>query len=141
MKTTLPKIKDSTRGWVLIDAEDKPLGRLAVKIADILRGKDKCTFTPHIDTGAFVIVINAEKVKLTGKKEEKKTYQRYSGYRSGLKVMKASEVREKHPERMLKIAVEGMLPGNNLARAMFRRLKVYAGVEHPHKAQNPRKID
>lgn len=116
------------------------MGRLAVKIANILRGKNKVTFTPHVDTGDFVVVINAEKVKLTGRKDEQKIYQRYSGYRGGLKEIKASVVRERHPDRLIKLAVKGMLPKNNLGRKVFGRLKVYAGGGHPHTAQNPQKV-
>lgn len=141
MKTFLPKDPGKNRAWFLVDAKDKPLGRLAVRIADILRGKNKVTFTPHIDTGDFVVVTNAEKVKLTGNKNEQKVYQRYSGYRSGLKEIKASVLRERHPERLIKMAVHGMLPKNNLSRKVFRRLKVYAGAQHPHAAQNPRNIE
>ena len=107
----------------------------------MLRGRDKPTFTPHIDTGLFVVVVNAEKVKLTGRKEEQKIYQRYSGYRGGLKETKAAEMRARHPDRMISLAVKGMLPKNNLSRQMFRRLKVYAGDTHPHEAQNPTRVD
>ncbi|MFC1453293.1 50S ribosomal protein L13 [Verrucomicrobiota bacterium] len=141
MKTTIPREVDLDRAWHLVDAADKPLGRLAARIAVILRGKNKPTFTPHVDTGAFVVVVNAEKVKLTGRKEEQKVYRRYTGYRGGLKEDKASTVREKHPESMIKLAVKRMLPKNNLSRKMFGRLKVYAGGEHPHAAQNPRKME
>ena len=137
MKTTLPKDPGQDRDWYLVDASGEPLGRLAVKIADVLRGKNKPTFTPHVDTGAFVVVVNAEKVALTGRKEEQKIYQRYSGYRSGLKEFKASVVRERHPDRMILQAVRGMLPKNKLSRGTFGRLKVYAGGEHPHEAQKP----
>lgn len=141
MKTFLPKDPGDDRAWLLVDAQDKPLGRLAVKIADILRGKNKATFTPHVDTGDFVVVVNAEKVKLTGRKNEQKIYQRYSGYRDGLREIKASVVRERHPDRLIKSAVKGMLPKNNLSRKMFTRLKVYAGNQHPHAAQNLRKVE
>lgn len=142
MKTTLPKSPaDSDRAWILVDAADRPLGRLATKIADVLRGKNMPTFTPHVDTGGFVVVINAEKVKLTGQKETRKMYQRYSGYRGGLRETPAAEVRARHPERLIKMAVKGMLPKNTLARHSFRRLKVYAGTEHPHAAQNPEKVE
>lgn len=141
MKTFLPKDPGTDRAWLLVDAENQPLGRLAVRIANILRGKNKVTFTPHVDTGDFVIVVNAKKVKLTGKKDEKKIYKRYSGYRGGLKEIKASVVREKHPDRLIRMAVKGMLPRNNLSRKIFRRLKVYAGDAHPHTAQNPRKLE
>lgn len=121
----------------MIDATDQTLGRLAVRIARILRGKDKPTFTPHLDTGDSVVVINAEKVVLSGRKEEQKIYQRYSGYRGGLKEKTAAQVRKRHPERLIELAVRGMLPRNRLGRQLNRKLKVYAGSEHPHAAQNP----
>lgn len=139
MKTTLPKDPGDKREWVLVDAEDIVLGRLAVGVANVLRGRDRPTFTPHVDTGSFVVVVNAEKVKLTGRKNEQKVYQRYSGYRGGLKETTAATMRERHPDRMISLAVKGMLPKNNLSRKMFKRLKVYAGGDHPHEAQNPTK--
>jgi len=141
MKTYLAKKGEIERKHVLFDAEGLPLGRLAVKIADILRGKDKPTYTPHIDTGDFVIVINAAKVSLSGRKEERKKYVNYSGYPGGLKEYTAAEIRAKHPERLIKDAVWGMLPHGRLGRAQFRKLKVYAGEEHPHDAQNPVKME
>ena len=141
MKTTLPKDPGTNRAWLLVDAKDKTLGRLAVKIADILRGKNKPIYSPQVDTGDFVVVINAEKIKLTGKKNENKMYKRYSGWRSGLREMKASEMRVKHPDRMIKLAVENMLPKNKLNRSVFTKLKVYAGESHPHTAQKPQKIE
>jgi large subunit ribosomal protein L13 len=142
MKTTLPKTPtDTERPWLLVDAEDKVLGRLAVQIADVLRGKNKPTFSPQVDTGAFIVVINAEKVKLTGKKDEQKIYRRYTGYRGGLRETTAAEMREAHPERIIQQAVKRMLPKNNLSRQMFSRLKVYAGVDHPHEAQKPEKVE
>ena len=128
------------RPWYLIDAKDKPLGRLAVVAANKLRAKDLPTFDPSVDAGAFVIVINAAQVKLTGKKEEQKEYQRYSGYRNGLKKFSAATMRERHPDRMIKEAVHGMLPKNNIARKMMTRLKVFAGPEHTHAAQKPVEI-
>jgi len=137
MKTYLAKKGELERKFVLFDAEGVPLGRLAVKIADTLRGKNKPTYTPHIDTGDFVIVVNAEKVLLTGNKEEKKIYVDYSGYRGGLKEQKASEVRAKKPERLVRDAVWGMMPHGRLGRTQFRKLKVHAGPEHPHQAQTP----
>ncbi len=137
MKTTLAKDPGDNREWIVIDAEGQHLGRMAVQIANVLRGKNKPTFTPHVDTGDFVVVVNAEKVVLTGKKEEKKLYRRYSGWRGGLKETTAAAMRERHPERMIQHAVKGMLPKNNLSRKMFSRLKVYAGTEHPHDAQQP----
>jgi large subunit ribosomal protein L13 len=142
MKTTLPKNPDDKdRAWLLVDAESKTLGRLSTRIADVLRGKNKPTFTPHMDTGDFVVVVNAEKVKLTGRKNEQKTYSRYSGYRGGLKETTAAVMRQKHPERIIEFAVKGMLPKNNLSRQMFKRLKVYAGQNHPHAAQSPEKVE
>jgi large subunit ribosomal protein L13 len=140
-KTFLPKDPGPTRAWVLVDAKDRHLGRLAARIVDTLRGKNKVTFTPHIDMGDFVIVINAAKVKLTGKKNEKKMYARYSGFRSGLRETSAAVMRERHPDRLIKLAVKGMLPKNNLSRGTFARLKVYAGEEHPHAAQRPVKVE
>lgn len=141
MKSYLPKDPGEQRPWYVVDAADKPLGRLAVTIADTLRGKNLPTFSPQVDTGGFVVVINAEKVKLTGRKDDQKIYQRYSGFRGGLKELKASVVRERHPDRMILQAVRGMLPNNNLSRGTFRRLKVYAGEQHPHEAQQPQKLD
>ncbi len=137
MKTFIPKDPGENRRWLVVDAAGKPLGRVAVEIANALRGKDQPTFTPWVDTGAFVVVTNAAKVKLTGNKEQDKIYQHFTGYRSGLYETTAEEMRAKHPDWMIKKAVEGMLPGNTLARGMMRRLKVYAGAEHPHEAQNP----
>ena len=141
MKSFVAKDPGPDRAWLLVDAADLPLGRVAVKIADALRGKNKPTFTPHVDTGDFVVVINAEKVKLTGNKEDQKIYHRYSGWRSGLKETKASVMRERHPDRMIRLAVNGMMPTNTLNRHAIRRLKIYAGAEHPHEAQNPKKVD
>lgn len=141
MKTTIPKETDIQRSWYLVNASDKVLGRLAVRIANVVRGKHKPIFTPHIDTGDYVIVVNASKVKLTGKKEDQKMYTSYSGYRSGLKRIKASVVRERNPERMIYDAVKRMLPKNKLMRKALGRLKVYAGDQHPHEAQNPQKLE
>ena len=138
MKTFVPKDPGQDRRWLVVDAKGQPLGRLAVKIANALRGKDLPTFTPWVDTGAFVVVVNAKEVKLTGRKETQKIYQDYSGWRSGLKLQTAAQVRAGvHPERLVKDAVEGMLPGNHIARDMMRRLKIYPGAEHPHAAQTP----
>ena len=128
------------RPWFIIDAKDRPLGRLAVIIANKLRAKDLPTFDPSVDAGAFVIVINAAQVRLTGKKEEQKDYQRYSGFRGGLKHFTAAEMRAKHPDRMIKEAVWGMLPKNTIARKMMTRVKVFAGPEHTHAAQKPETI-
>ena len=140
MKTYLAKVGEVQREHVLFDASEAPVGRLAVMIANALRGKDKPTFTPHIDTGAFVIVVNAEKAVFTGSKNENKTYVDYTGYRSGRKEYTAKEIREKDPARLIKSAVWGMMPHGRLGRQQFAKLKVYAGDEHPHAAQNPRKI-
>ena len=140
MKSYLAKTGEIERKHILVDADGVPLGRLAVKIANALRGKDKPTYTPHIDTGNFVIVINAQKVLLTGKKETNKVYQDFSGYRGGLKEYTADQIRAKHPERLVKDAVWGMLPHGRLGRSVFRKLKVYAGAEHPHQAQQPEKV-
>ena len=128
------------RQWFIVDAKDKPLGRLAVVIANKLRAKDLPTFDPSVDAGAFVVVVNAALVKLTGKKEQQKDYQRYSGFRGGLKHFTAAEMRERHPDRMIKEAVWGMLPKNTIARKMMTRLKVFAGPEHTHAAQKPETI-
>ncbi len=129
------------RKWYVVDAEGKTLGRLASQIAAILRGKHKPTFTPHVDCGDFVIVINAEKVHLTGKKMTQKIYRRHSGYPGGLKEIVAKDLLERRPTRALELAVKGMLPHNRLGRQMYRKLKVYAGPEHPHAAQKPEKLD
>lgn len=137
MKTYLAKKGEVDRTHIVFDAAGVPLGRLAVKIADALRGKDKPTYTPHVDTGDFVVVTNASKVFLTGRKEERKIYQDYTGYPSGQKEHTAAEIRAKHPERLVKDAVWGMLPHGRLGRAQFKKLKVYADENHPRKAQNP----
>jgi large subunit ribosomal protein L13 len=137
MKTYLPKDYLSQRKWHVIDADGAVLGRLAVKIADLLRGKHKAAFTPHWDTGDFVVVVNAEKVRLTGNKEDPKTYMSYSGWRSGQKYRSVNEVREKHPDRLVTHAVKGMIPKNRLGRQLMTKLKVYRGSEHPHQAQMP----
>ena len=137
MKTFVPKNPGENRGWRVVDAADKPLGRLSVTIANALRGKDRPTFTPEVDTGDFVVVVNAAKVKLTGNKEEQKIYQTFSGYRGGQKRYTAAQVRATHPERIIKHAVKGMLPKNNIAGDMMKRLKVYSGADHPHAAQKP----
>ena len=139
-KSYRPKAPGDNRKWYLVDAKDQVLGRLAVVIANKLRAKDLPTFDPSVDAGAFVIVINAAQVRLTGKKEEQKDYQRYSGYRGGLKHFTAAEMRAKHPERMIMEAVWGMLPKNTIARKMMTRVKVFAGPEHTHAAQKPETI-
>ena len=140
MKTFMPNENDIKREWLIVDATDMPTGRLAVVIADALRGRDKPTYTPHIDTGAFVIVTNCEKIKLSGNKEENKIYQNYSGYSSGRTEKKASVIREKNPQRIITQAVKGMLPNNRLSRQTIKRLKVYVGSEHPHKEQEINKL-
>ncbi|MFA6291558.1 MAG: 50S ribosomal protein L13 [Victivallales bacterium] len=137
MKSFSAKTGEIERKHILFDANGVVLGRLAVKIADALRGKDKPTYTPHIETGSFVIVINAAKVKLTGKKEDRKIYDHYTGYRSGLKKLTAAEVRKRTPEKLVQDAVWGMLPSGRMGRSLFRNMKVYGGAEHPHQAQNP----
>ncbi len=140
MKTYLAKKETVQPKWYLIDAEGKVLGRLAVKLANILRGRNKATYTPHVDTGDFVIVINASKVVLTGKKEESTEYMSFSGYVGGEKYRKLTDVRRKRPEFIVEQAVKGMLPKNRLARTMLTKLRVFAGAEHPHAAQNPVKL-
>ncbi|HBO87957.1 MAG: 50S ribosomal protein L13 [Pontiellaceae bacterium] len=135
MKTFMPKEADIQREWLLVDANELPTGRLAVVIADALRGRDKPTYTPHVDTGAFIVVVNCEKVKLSGNKEQDKIYQDYSGYSSGRTEKSAASIREKNPERIITQAVKGMLPTNRQARQTLKRLKVYVGPDHPHAAQ------
>lgn len=129
------------RTWYVVDAEGKTLGRLASQVAAILRGKHKPTYTPHVDCGDFVIVINAEKVRLTGKKMTQKIYRHHSGYPGGLKETVAKDLLERRPTRAVELAVKGMLPHNRLGRQMYRKLKVYAGPEHPHAAQKPKKLE
>lgn len=139
--THYAKQGEVTRNWVLIDAEGATLGRLAAQAAKILRGKNKPQFTPNSDCGDFVIVINADKVQLTGNKADQKVYYRHSGYNGGLKAESFRSAMEKHPERVIERAVRGMLPKNTLGRQQLSKLKVYAGAEHPHAAQNPVKIE
>jgi large subunit ribosomal protein L13 len=141
MKTFVANEQNITRDWYVVDAADKSTGRLAVFIADLLRGRNKPTYTPHVDTGAFVVVINAEKVKLTGNKEQDKIYQDFSGFCSGLKQRSAAAIREKDPTRIIKQAVEGMLPDNRLMRRTITRLKVYTGPNHPHTAQKVQTLE
>ena len=136
-KTTTPSIETIKREWFLVDATDKTLGRLATEIAVILRGKNKPSFTPHLDTGDFVIVVNAEKIEVTGKKSSQKLYRRHSGRPGGMKIEKFETLQERIPERIIEQAVKGMLPHNALGRQQFRKLKVYKGPEHPHAAQDP----
>ena len=137
MKTYLAKTGEIERKFVLFDAAGEPLGRLAVKIANALRGKDKPTYTPHVDTGAFVVVINAGKAVLTGSKEIGKKYIRWTGYRSGQRIETPEQIRAKHADRLVREAVWGMMPKGRLGRAQYAKLKVYVGAEHPHAAQKP----
>ena len=141
MKTLSIRREDATHDWYVVDADGKTLGRLASEIARRLRGKHKAAFTPHVDTGDYIVVVNAEKVRVTGAKETNKVYYRHSGYPGGLKAMSLAKLRDTHPERIVANAVRGMLPRNPLGRAMFRKLKVYAGPEHPHAAQQPVALD
>jgi large subunit ribosomal protein L13 len=141
MSTYNAKSEEVTRDWYVVDAKDMVLGRLATKIAEVLRGKHKPIFTPHVDTGDFVIVLNADKVKLTGKKLENKKYYRHSGYLSGLKSRTAEEMLEKKPEEVILHAVRGMLPKNKLNRKIITKLKVYTGSDHPHQAQQPKDLE
>lgn len=138
MKTTIVKESLVQRSWRVVDATGKPVGRLAAEIVCALRGKDQPAYTPHSDMGDFIVVINAEKAVLTGRKEEQKVYKRYTGYTSGLFETPAHVMRKKHPDRLIRIAVKGMLPSNHLASRMIRRLKIYAGPDHPHAAQQPK---
>ncbi len=137
MNTFSAKPAEIERKWYLIDADGQVLGRMATRIADLLRGKDKPIFTSHVDTGDFVVVVNAEKITVTGKKAEQKEYQRYSGYPSGLKRIPYERMLRTHPERIIEHAVRGMVPHNRLGRAVMKKLKVYAGPNHPHEAQQP----
>jgi large subunit ribosomal protein L13 len=141
MKTVSMRAEDVRRAWFLVDAEDKTLGRLATEIAHRLRGKHKAEYTPHVDTGDFVIVINAGKVKVTGAKTTDKMYYRHSGYPGGIKSRSFEQVRDSHPERIIEKAVKGMLPRNPLGRLMLKKLKVYPGSEHPHSAQQPQPLE
>ncbi len=141
MKTISAKPGETPRNWYVVDAEDLVLGRLATRIADVLRGKHKAVYTPHVDTGDFIIVINAEKIKLTGAKLDKKTYYRYTGYPSGIRSTTAREMLEKKPEEVIRKAVKGMLPKNRLNRKIINKLKIYAGPDHPHGAQQPEPLE
>jgi len=141
MKTYSAKAESVERDWFLIDADGKTLGRLASEIARRLRGKHKAVYTPHVDTGDYIVVINAEKVKVTGNKAKDKMYYNHSGYMGGLKEINFEDLIQKAPERVIETAVKGMLPKNPLGRAMFRKLKVYAGAEHKHAAQQPQVLE
>ena len=140
MKTESIKSSEIVRNWYLVDAKDKTLGRLASGIAQILRGKNKVNFTPHMDMGDFIVVINAEKVILTGDKENSKEYWRHTGYPGGQKTVSYKKMLEVYPDRIINNAVKGMLPHNKLGRKLLKHLKVYKGEEHPHNAQNPEKL-
>jgi len=140
MKTYSAKTGEVKREWYVVDADDQVLGRLATRIATVLRGKHKARFTPHVDAGDFVVVVNAEKVKLTGDKEEKKMYYRHSGHPGGFRAMPAKAMRAKKPEQMIRQAVWGMLPKNALSRHLLNKLKIYTGPDHPHQAQQPKPL-
>jgi len=140
MKTHLPKVDLDQRKWHLIDANGAVLGRLAAQVANILRGKNKPVYTPHLDAGDFVIVINAEKVRVTGKKETKKEFMTYSGWKGGEKYTTVSQIRARHPEKLITHAVRGMVPKNRLGRVLMTKLKVYKGDKHPHEAQQPQTL-
>src|SRR5256714_733109 len=140
MKTFSAKASEVPRRWWVIDAKDQVLGQVAVKAAKLLRGKEKTVFTPHVDTGDFVIVINADKVRLTGKKEESKSYMSFSGFVGGHKSESARARRARHPELLVERAVRGMIPHNRLGRSVYRKLKVYKGDAHPHSAQQPQAV-
>jgi len=137
MKSYMARPLEVERRWYVVDAEGQTLGRLATEIARLLRGKNKPQYTPHVDTGDFVVVVNAEKVVVTGKKAEQKVYRRHSGYPGGLKETSYEQMMERRPTEILRKAVKGMMPKNRLARQQLRKLKIYAGPEHPHAAQNP----
>jgi large subunit ribosomal protein L13 len=137
MSTPFPSKNDLPRTWYVLDAQDVALGRLATKAAMMLMGKHKPTYTPFIDTGDHVVVVNAEKVRLTGRKEEDKMYYRHSGYPGGLKETSAKKMRQTRPQRMIELAIQGMLPKTKLGKQMYRKLNVYAGPKHPHQAQQP----
>ena len=137
MKTYSPKSQDIERKWYLVDAKNQVLGRLASNVARILRGKHKAIFAPHVDVGDHVVIVNAEKIRVTGKKAQQKRYKRYSGYPGGLKETVYEEMISKHPERILEHAIRGMLPKNRLGRQMIKKLRIYTGGEHPHEGQQP----
>jgi large subunit ribosomal protein L13 len=141
MKTYVATPADRERNWLLVDASGQTLGRLATQIADALRGKRKPTYTPHVDTGDFVIVVNAERITITGKKRASKRYYRHSGYPGGLKSRTFAEMLDRRPEQVIRLAVKGMLPRSRLARKQLTKLKVYAGPEHPHTAQQPQPME
>lgn len=137
MKTVVPKVDANERKWYVIDGQDQVLGRLACQIATVLRGKHKPQFTPHLDLGDHVVVVNADKIRVTGRKTELKSYTRYTGFPGGLRTMTLEKLLQVYPERVLQHAVKGMLPKNRLGRQMIKKLNIYAGGEHPHQAQQP----
>ena len=139
-KTSVPSIDSIDRQWYLVDAENQTLGRLATEVASVLRGKNKASYTPHLDTGDFVVVVNADKVKVSGSKPQQKLYRRHSGRPGGMKVETFAHLQERLPERIVEKAIKGMLPHNALGRQMFRKLKVYKGSDHPHSAQQPQPL-
>ena len=141
MKTYVATPQDRERNWVLVDANGQNLGRLATQLADLLRGKRKPTYTPHCDVGDFVVVVNAEKIAVTGNKRAEKLYYRHSGYPGGLKKRSLNDMLERRPEEVIRLAVRGMLPKNRLARKQLTKLKIYAGPDHPHEAQKPTKLE
>jgi large subunit ribosomal protein L13 len=141
MKSYVAKPSDRERNWLLVDASGKTLGRLASQIADLLRGKRKSTYTPHIDTGDFVVVVNAERITVTGNKRQSKRYYRHSGYPGGLRSRTLDEMLGRRPEEVIRLAVKGMMPRNRLARKQLTKLKIYAGPEHPHEAQKPQPLE
>jgi large subunit ribosomal protein L13 len=141
VKTFVATSENRQRDWYVVDAEGKTLGRLATQLADVLRGKRKPEYTPHCDTGDFVVVVNAEKVAVTGNKREQKRYWRHSGYPGGIRSRTLGDLLERRPEEVIRRAVKGMLPRNRLARQQLRKLKVYAGPEHPHEAQKPKPLE
>ena len=141
MKTFVATPETRQRDWYVVDAEGKTLGRLATQIADVLRGKRKPEYTPHVDTGDFVVVVNAEKVHVTGNKRSDKLYRRHSGYPGGLRSRTLGDMLERRPEQVIRLAVRGMLPRNRLGRQQLRKLKLYAGPEHPHEAQTPAQLE
>jgi large subunit ribosomal protein L13 len=141
MKTVSTRPQDVDHSWFVVDAENKTLGRLATEVALRLRGKHKPEYTPHVDTGDYIVVVNADKIRVTGNKFNDKMYYRHSGYPGGIKEMNFKDMQDRHPERILEKAVKGMLPKNPLGRAMFKKLKVYAGAEHPHAAQQPQPLE
>lgn len=141
MNTTYSaKKEDTQREWFVVDAEGQTLGKLAVVVANVLRGKHKPTFTPHADAGDFVVVINADKIQVSGKKRDQKQYHRHSGYPGGFRTQTFRQLQAKHPERIIEKAVKGMLPHNRLGSQLYRKLKVYAGAQHPHQAQQPKSL-